>query len=114
MSGSRSGLNLQSIGDLELPGPGLWDLQLWLVDAAGNQQPASAVTIDGLGFDDTPPSALAFAAPDPADPTRVRVHAADSESGIAAGAVEVRRDGEQAWQPLPTQADRGRTDRGPG
>jgi hypothetical protein len=102
-SGSRTGNSLRAIDDLKLPGTGLWRLELWLVDGAGNQQPASAVTFDGLGFDDTPPAELAFLAVDPQDPTRIRVHASDSVSGVAAGAIEARRDGDQAWQPLPTQ-----------
>src|SRR4051794_7722677 len=57
-TGSRSGVNLSSIGDLELPAPGLWQLQLWLIDASGNQQPATAVELDGLGYDDSPPQAI--------------------------------------------------------
>ncbi len=103
VQGTRSGSNLKEIDDLELPDPGSWDVKLWLVDAAGNNQPASAVTIKSLAYDDTAPSDVAFQAPDPADPARVHVSADDSVSGLAAGAIEVRRDGTDAWQPLPTQ-----------
>jgi len=104
VTGRRSGARLTAIKDLELPAPGIWNLSLWLVDGAGNHQPASAVEVKGLGFDDTPPGALAFVPLEADDPTRVRVRAVDAESGIAGGTVEVRRDGEQAWRPLPTQA----------
>jgi hypothetical protein len=104
---ARSDPNLSSIEDLELPGPGLWNLKLWLVDAAGNEQPASAVEVDGLGFDDTPPEAVVFTAPDPQDPARVRVQATDGVSGLAAGVIEVRRDGQEAWLPLPTEVSAG-------
>ena len=33
----------------------------------------------------------------------MHVQTADAISGVAAGAIEVRRDGQAAWQPLPTQ-----------
>jgi hypothetical protein len=102
---TRKGTNLTSIDDVELPKTGRWDLKLWLVDAAGNEQPTRAVKLQGLGYDDTPPSDIAFSAPTPDDPTRVHVRAEDSLSGVAGGAVEVRRDGQAAWQPLPTEVD---------
>lgn len=105
VSGSRPGTGLTAIEDLELPGPGLWRLKLWLVDSAGNQQPATAVELDGLGYDDSPPEAVAFQAPDPQDPARVRVAASDPVSGVASGVIEVRREDQSAWQPLATQAD---------
>jgi hypothetical protein len=105
VQGSRSGANLDAIKDLKLPAPGAWDLRLWLIDAAGNQQAASAAAADGLAFDDTPPADVAFLTPDPQDPARVHVQARDEVSGVAAGAIEVRRDGDTAWQPLPTQPE---------
>jgi hypothetical protein len=103
VSGSRAGANLRAIDDLKLPGPGLWRLELWLIDAAGNQEPASATSVDGLGFDDTPPADIAFAPTDPQNPTRIHVRASEPVSGIAAGTIEARRDGEQAWRPLATE-----------
>jgi hypothetical protein len=103
VQGTRSGPNLAAIDDLQVPDEGVWNLRLWLIDAAGNQDPGSAVQIDGLGYDDTPPAAVAFQAPDPQDPTRINVQAADPVSGIASGAIEVRRDGTDAWISLPTQ-----------
>ncbi|RKQ92962.1 hypothetical protein C8N24_2819 [Solirubrobacter pauli] len=104
VQGTRSGANLKKIDDLKLPEPGAWDLKLWLMDAAGNNQPASAVSVNSLAYDDTAPSDVAFLGPDPADPARVHVSAADSVSGVAMGAIEVRRDGTDAWQALPTEA----------
>jgi hypothetical protein len=103
VQGSRAGTNLSEIKDLKLPGPGSFDLKLWLLDSAGNQQPASAAEIDGLGYDDTPPADLAFMTPDPQDPTRVTVRADDGVSGLASGSIEVRKDGQDAWQPLQSQ-----------
>jgi hypothetical protein len=103
VQGTRSGTGLQEIDDLELPDPGMWDLKLWLIDSAGNQQPASAVEIKGLAYDDSAPTDVAFLPADPADPARVHVQASDAVSGLAGGAIEVRRDGTDAWQPLATQ-----------
>lgn len=103
VQGGRDGIRLTAINNLKLPSPGLWDLKLWLLDSAGNQLPASADEIDGLGFDDTPPSGLAFVDSDPQDPARVRLQASDAVSGLASGAIEVRRYGQNAWQPLSTR-----------
>jgi hypothetical protein len=102
---SRSGATITQINDLKLPSTGLWDLRLWLVDSAGNQQPASAAQIDGLGYDDTPPADVAFLASDPQNPALVHVRADDATSGLTAGVIEIRRDGQNAWQPLATQID---------
>jgi hypothetical protein len=100
--GSRSGNALTKIEGLQVPNEDEWTLNLWLRDAAGNQQPAGAVKVDGLNYDITPPSGVAFVPQDPQDPARVRVHATDAGSGIRSGAIEVRRDGEDIWRPLPT------------
>jgi hypothetical protein len=51
--------------------------------------------------DRTPPETVAFEAPDPADPRRVRVVVADRTSGVAAGRIELRRTG-SAWRALKT------------
>ena len=81
--------------------------RLWLQDAAGNQNSAAAVKVNGLGFDATPPTGVAFADEQPDDPTRLKVRAADGASGITGGAIEVRRAGEQVWRPLNTQVTAG-------
>lgn len=104
ISGSRSGSRLTTIANLAVPAEGMWMLRrLWLQDAAGNQNPAAAVKISGLGFDATPPTGVAFAFERPDDPARLNVRAADAASGISGGAIEVRRAGEQVWRPLTTQ-----------
>ena len=67
-----------TISNLAVPGEGMWMLRrLWLQDAAGNQNPAAAVKVNGLGFDATPPTGVAFADEHPDDPARLRVRAAD-------------------------------------
>jgi hypothetical protein len=101
--GTKTGSQLTKIENLAVPKEDEWTLNLWLRDEAGNQQQASAVKVDGLDFDITPPGEVAFMPQDRQDPARVRVRAVDGGSGIRSGAIEVRRDGENAWQPLSTE-----------
>jgi hypothetical protein len=102
--GSRGGDRLSRISDVTVPGEGMWMLRrLWLQDAAGNQNPAASVKVGGLGFDATPPTGVAFADERPDDPARLNVRASDTGSGIASGAIEARRAGEQVWRPLDTK-----------
>ena len=99
---ARTAQRINSLS-LSVPGEGMWLLRrLWLEDAAGNQNAATAVRVPGLGFDGSPPTGVAFADEDPADPTRLNVRARDVASGIASGTVEARREGSEAWLPLPT------------
>jgi hypothetical protein len=105
VQGSNSGQNIDEINGLKVPAAGSWDAQLWLIDAAGNQQASTASAPQRLEFDDTPPSTPTFLAPDPQDPARIHVDVADQVSGIASGSIEVRKDGQNAWQPLATQVD---------
>ena len=57
--------------------------------------------------DRTPPETVAFEAPDPADPTLVRVVVADATSGVAGGRIELRRAGAD-WRRVPTSLEGGR------
>ena len=95
--GSRAAL-----ADLQVPRAGAWTPRFWLRDAAGNEDPDSAVTLPALGFDPTPPQ-VALREPDPDDPLRIRVKASDATSGIARGEVELRRRGRNTWHSLATQ-----------
>jgi hypothetical protein len=101
--GSRTGNGVTRIDNLSVPKENAWSLNLWLRDSAGNQQAASAVKVDGVNYDITPPKSVAFIAQDPQDPARLRVRATDEGSGIRSGSIEVRRDGENVWRPLPTE-----------
>ena len=86
-----------------LPGEGAWQVQrLWLEDSPGNHNAAAGVNVVGLGYDATPPTGVAFASEDPADPARLNLRANDSISGITGGAIEVRRIGDTLWRPLTT------------
>jgi hypothetical protein len=90
-----------SIPELRVPRPGEWRLAIWLEDEAGNADRERAAAVGVLRFDDDAPS-LRIAPQDNDDPTRVRVPASDATSGIAAGEVEARREGEPSWRALPT------------
>ena len=74
------------------------------LDGAGNESEPRAVAVK---VDRTPPETVAFEAPDPADPRRVRVVVADRTSGVASGRIELRRAGGD-WSPVRTtfEADR--------
>ncbi len=52
-----SGNALQRISDLQMPGDGVYDVYLWLVDGAGNSNPNTRnVKRAAFSFDGTPPS----------------------------------------------------------
>ncbi len=83
-----------------VPRPGEWDLRVWLEDAAGNADPASASPAQRVRFDPDPPS-VRFLPGDPAAPTQLAVEAEDM-SGVAGAEIELRRRGASAWLGLPT------------
>jgi hypothetical protein len=99
--GRRDGANLSELSDLSVPAPGRWQLELALVDAAGNSDFANASKLT-LGYDDTPPD-VAIQLTNPDDPTRLRVFATDTIAPIARGEVELRRAGSRAWRGVATQ-----------
>jgi hypothetical protein len=100
----RAGIS--RLDGLQVPGEGRWALSVYLIDAAGNQQPATRALVSGLNYDGSPPAGLAFLPPSPQDPAHVNVRASDPASGIASGAIEVRRAGEPFWRPLTTRVTR--------
>lgn len=90
---------------VDVPKVGEWTASLWLRDEAGNQSQQTARRVT-LRFDPDPPT-LAFRQLDPADPTRLRVAATDSTSGIVGAAIELQRRGEATWLNLDTQLEDG-------
>ncbi len=82
-TGHENGSDLSKIDDLSVPGPGLWRLQLALVDAAGNADLANASEAM-VGYDDTAPD-IAIEPTNPQDPTRLEIDATDDRSPIARG-----------------------------
>jgi hypothetical protein len=68
-------------------------------DFAGNPSAERSVRVR---IDATAPSPVVFEAPIPGDPRRLIVAATDKTSGIAAGAIEMRKQGATTWAALPT------------
>jgi hypothetical protein len=98
-----AGANLTALPDRFVPAPGLYSLQLWLRDEAGNAAPSTAVQVP-LRFDDVPPG-VAFAVDEGADiPAQIRAAVTDAHSGPAAGTISYRRLNAEAWTELPTKA----------
>ncbi len=100
-TGRKASSSITSLDGIALHGSGEYRLKLWLEDAAGNHDEANAATAT-LRLDPDPPH-LAFAALDPANPQQVNVDVDDPLSGLAEGEIEVRRQGTDSWEVLPTQ-----------
>jgi hypothetical protein len=102
-----AGHGLNVLGGLRVPGPGAYSLQVWLRDEAGNEAPASAVSVP-LRFDDVAP-AVAFA-PETGEgglPETVHAEVFDAHSGPAGGSIGYRRLGAEQWTVLPTALEAG-------
>jgi hypothetical protein len=100
-TGSRfaAGRDRRSLADLSVPGAGSYSLQLWLRDEAGNESPASAVTVP-LRFDDVSPE-LAFSGE--SGDGKVSAAVTDAHSGPASGQILYRRVDSERWIELPTK-----------
>jgi hypothetical protein len=94
-----SGRDRHGLADLSVPAAGTYSLQLWLRDEAGNEAPASAVTVP-LRLDDLKPE-LAFLAAEPDD--RLQVEVSDAHSGPDSGQILYRRVDAPSWTELPTK-----------
>lgn len=91
-----------SLANVVVPGPGLFQLGVWLRDEAGNEAPVSAVTIP-LRFDDVPPTVAFAVGNGEADHTQLRAEVVDAQSGPASGTILYRRSGASDWLELPTR-----------
>ncbi|HVV90062.1 MAG TPA: hypothetical protein VHB53_06170 [Solirubrobacterales bacterium] len=94
------GRDVTALPSLTVPGPGAWNLHLWLRDEAGNESAATGIDLP-LRFDDRPPS-VAFSNGAPTG-GQVTANVADPLSGPAAGTISYRRAESQAWIDLPTK-----------
>lgn len=90
---------------LTLPGPGLFTVAFWLVDAAGNADPAAESPVS-IGFDDRPPVGY-LSDPSPDRPDRLLASVTDALSGVDSAEISVRPRGRGEWEALPTGLDRG-------
>jgi hypothetical protein len=97
-----TGANIAALPDRFVPAPGLYSLQLWLRDEAGNSASSSAIEIP-LRFDDVPPG-VAFAVSEGTDiPAQIAAPLTDAHSGPVSGTISYRRLSAEAWTELPTK-----------
>jgi hypothetical protein len=96
------GRGIARLSSLNVPHAGAYALSIWLRDEAGNENPATAVSVP-LRLDDVPPG-VAFA-PDAGTglPDAIRADVSDEHSGPAAGEIHYRRLGAERWTELPTK-----------
>ena len=97
------GDGLQQISGLQMPGDGVYDVYLWLVDGAGNSDPNTRNVKQGaFSFDGTPPTTqLQLVGQVGAhgwytSPVQVNVTAEDATSGVQ---KRYYRLGQGSWQP---------------
>lgn len=100
-----AGRDRRSLPNLTVPAAGTYDLRVWLRDEAGNEAPASAVTVP-LRLDDLRPS-VAFA-PD-AGEAQLRAEVSDAHSGPDDGQILFRHLDATDWTELPTKLVAGAT-----
>jgi len=93
---------IAALAGLQVPRSGAYQLVVWLRDAAGNEDPASAAAVPLL-FDDVPPTTAFSAAQDPEQPELVSAAVADLHSGVAQGRILYRRRGAERWVAMPTE-----------
>jgi hypothetical protein len=101
-----AGRDRTALDDLSVPAAGAYSLQLWLRDEAGNESPASAVTVP-LRFDDQPPRVAFAGAEGAAIPNRLVAEVGDPLSGPALGQILYRRADSERWLELPTKLSPG-------
>jgi len=97
--GSVASASIDGLSRVTVPGPGEYQLRVWVEDEAGNHDPARASDPVLLRFDDEAPS-IVFERTDPDHPTRVAATVADRGSGIADAGIEIRPEGGRHWQEL--------------
>jgi hypothetical protein len=96
------GLGLSALKDLSVPRAGVYTFSIWLRDDAGNEAPASVISLP-LRFDDVPPGVAFDAGVDASDPDRLRVQITDAHSGPARGEIHYRRLDSEQWEELPSK-----------
>jgi hypothetical protein len=100
-SGPISRFGSGAFGGIKVPRAGEYKVSVWLVDAAGNENPSAAAEAT-IRLDDVPPSAY-FLEPDEDRPELLRLPVSDAHSGVAGGYISYRRQGKGAWNRLPTE-----------
>jgi hypothetical protein len=107
-SGTVAGAPGGRIAGLSVRSAGEYSVSVWLVDAAGNENPAASAGAV-LRFDDIEPEAFVLH-PEPATPELLRATVTDEHSGPADGWIEYRRQGTEQWRSLATRFEPGGED----
>jgi hypothetical protein len=106
---AAEGRGITALPDLKVPGPGAYALRLWLRDEAGNDSPATAVSVP-LRFDEAAPSVAFAPGAEDSVPDAIRAGVADPLAGPASGTISYRKPDGADWIELPTKLQPG----GPG
>lgn len=99
------GRGIAAIADRTVPGPGVYAIEIWLRDEAGNDARPTAVSVP-LRFDNIAPGVAFEAAPDTPDsglPELIRAEISDAHSGPLGGEIGYRRLNGEHWIDLPTK-----------
>lgn len=91
----------ESLAGLKVPTAGEYRVAVWLVDAAGNENPVATAEA-ALRFDDLDPVAFVHG-PERETPELLRATVSDEHSGPAGGVIGYRRQGSEKWWDLPTR-----------
>lgn len=99
------GRDINAIANRTVPAPGVYQIQIWLRDEAGNEASSSAVDAS-LRFDNIPPG-VAFEAVSSGEasalPEAIRADVSDPHSGPLSGEIHYRRLNTERWTDLPTK-----------
>lgn len=97
-----AGRDRTALSDLSTPATGTYTLALWLRDEAGNEAPASAITVP-LRLDDVAPGVAFAAAEGEGVPAQIQADVTDANSGPASGTIYYRPLDSERWTELQTK-----------
>jgi hypothetical protein len=100
-----SGRGIASIADRTVPAAGVYSIEIWLQDEAGNEARSTAVSVP-LRFDNVAPGVAFEPIPDAAStelPASIRADLSDAHSGPAKGEIHYRRLNGEHWIELPSK-----------
>jgi len=96
------GRGLSALSNLFVPRAGVYSLNVWLRDEAGNEAPTAVASLP-LRFDDVPPGVAFDPAPAEGLPEQISAQISDAHSGPASGEIHYRRLDGKEWTELPAK-----------
>jgi hypothetical protein len=100
-SGTVVSPGTDGLAGLSVPTAGEYRVDVWLADAAGNENPGETAEAV-LRFDDLDPVAFVLH-PEREAPELLRATVFDEHSGPAGGVISYRRQGSEKWRDMPTR-----------